>query len=102
MSTVIIRPIVTEKSSQAQEKGIYTFVVEKNATKIDVKKAMENIYGEKVKKVTMLYIKAKLRTVGRGKAFKKRPKIKKAIITLKGKKKLDFSTATPKRLMDKS
>lgn len=87
----LIRPITTEKSSAAQEKGVYTFVVEKNATKIDVKNEVENIYGEKVRKVTMLYIKPKLRSISRGKAFKKRPELKKAIVTLKGKKKLDFS-----------
>lgn len=93
----LIRPITTEKSSTAQEKGIYTFVVEKNATKIDIKNEVEAIYGEKVRKVTILYIKPKLRLVGRGKAFKKRPLLKKAVVTLKGKKKLDFSAAGAKK-----
>lgn len=87
---VLINPITTEKSSQAQEKGIYTFLVRKDATKIDVKQTFEQLYGEKVKSVKIIYIKPKKRTAGRGITIEKRPRLKKAIIRLKGKKKVDL------------
>ena len=53
---IIIRPHITEKSTDAAANGKYTFVVDLNATKIDIKKAIEKIFEVKVLAVnTMRY-----------------------------------------------
>ena len=54
--TVLKRPLVTEKVSELNEKGKYGFVVEKTANKVEIKKAVEKMYGVTVEKVaTMRY-----------------------------------------------
>jgi large subunit ribosomal protein L23 len=98
---IIINPIVTEKTAGMQEKGIYTFLVRKEATKIDVKRLLESLYGEKVESVKVNYIQKKERIVGRGKIMTKRPKMKRAMVTFKGKKQIDLlkfeKEAAPKK-----
>ncbi len=86
----IIKVIVTEKTSRLQETGQYSFEVRRDATKIDVKKAVKEIYGADVDTVKMMVAPKKVRLVGRGHEFVKRPVTKKAIVTLKGKKTIDL------------
>lgn len=53
---IIVRPHITEKSTDAAANGKYTFVVDVKATKIDIKNAVEKIFGVKVLAVsTMRY-----------------------------------------------
>lgn len=53
---VLKKPLVTEKASSQNENGVYGFVVDKNANKIEIKKAVEKMYGVTVEKVrTMVY-----------------------------------------------
>jgi large subunit ribosomal protein L23 len=62
---IIVRPVLTEKTSLLQEKGnCYTFVVSLKATKSDVKKAVESAFSVQVKAVNTLTRK------GKKKAFK--------------------------------
>ena len=42
---VIVKPIVTEKSNDGVQMGKYTFKVNKNATKVDIKRACEKLFG---------------------------------------------------------
>jgi large subunit ribosomal protein L23 len=57
MKTIIKKPIITEKATMASEKqNRFTFVVDKGANKIEIKKAVENMYGVHITKVrTMTY-----------------------------------------------
>lgn len=87
---ILTKPIITEKTSRSQENGIYTFIVVKDATKIDIKNAFEALYGEKVTKVQILYRKPKVKTVGAGKKFTKRSEVKKAVIKITKGKKVDI------------
>jgi len=87
--STIIRPIVTEKSSIGQETGQYIFLVSKDATKIDVKRAVKEIYGADAAKVRMIIVPVKTRFVGKGREIKKRKIYKKAIVTLKNNKTID-------------
>ena len=78
---IIKRPIITEKSMSLLDENKYTFEVDKNANKPEIKAAVEEIFeGVKVKKVhTMNYVGKKVRTrYGYG----KRADWKKAIVTL--------------------
>ncbi|KKT75100.1 MAG: 50S ribosomal protein L23 [Candidatus Peregrinibacteria bacterium GW2011_GWA2_44_7] len=86
----IIKPVVTEKSSQAWENGKYTFVVSNDANKVAIKNAIREIYGVRVVDVNVRPTPQKVRVVGRGREIVKRKAVKKATITLEPGIKLDF------------
>lgn len=77
---IIIKPIITEKSTYAQAQGKYTFKVHKKATKIDIKNAVQKLFGVKVTNVSTLTVKGTTRTRN-GKAYKTAD-WKKAIVTI--------------------
>ena len=72
---IIIRPIITEHSYDMMEKGVYTFEVAKSANKIEVRKAVEEIFNVKVTKVNIINVKPKPKRVryqiGKTRAWKK-------------------------------
>ena len=61
---IIIRPIVTEKSSDGLQNGKYTFEVNRKATKVDIAKAVEKLFEVKVLKVNTVTVKGKEKKVG--------------------------------------
>ena len=61
---IVIRPIVTEKSSDGLQDGKYTFEVNKKATKIDIAKAVEKLFEVKVLKVNTIMVRGKEKRVG--------------------------------------
>ncbi len=61
---IIIRPVITEKSNFAMSEGKYTFEVSKKATKIDIRKAVEKLFGVKVLKVSTIIVKGKPKRQG--------------------------------------
>ena len=77
---VIIRPIVTEKSMSGIAAKKYTFEVAPKAGKIEIKKAVEEIFGVKVAKVNTTHVRGKLRRQGRSEGYTK--SWKKACVTL--------------------
>lgn len=56
---IIIRPIITEHSYDVMEQNVYTFEVDKGANKIEIRKAVEQIFNVKVTKVNTLNVKPK-------------------------------------------
>ena len=78
---IIKRPIVTEQSMEQTEMKRYTFEVSKSANKIEIAKAVEEIFGVKVSKVNTLNMQGKEKRTG---AYPKgrRPSWKKAMVTL--------------------
>ena len=78
---VIIRPVVSERTFDLMGQNKYTFEVAKDATKIDIAKAVEEIFGVKVVKVNTLHVNGKLKRTGRYPAGR-RPSWKKAVVTL--------------------
>jgi large subunit ribosomal protein L23 len=91
LSNVLISPVVTEKSTKAQESRKYTFLVHLNANKIEIRKAVEKSYGVKVDSVNIIPVKSKARLAGRGRTVTKRRNAKKVIVTLKPKQTLDVN-----------
>lgn len=78
---IIIAPVVTEKSMLNAQKGIYTFKVDKRATKTQIKKTIESEFGVHVEKINTLLTKPKARRVGK---YTGKTKVyKKAIVSLK-------------------
>lgn len=61
---IIVRPIITEKSSAAMAEGKYTFEVNKKATKIDIRNAVEKLFGVKVLDVKTISVKGKEKRQG--------------------------------------
>lgn len=90
---VIISPVVTEKATKLGEKFTYLFYVDKRATKVDVKMAIKELYGHDVARVKMMVMPEKTRVMRRA-IVNKRPIRKKAIVTMKGGKKLDITKMT--------
>lgn len=82
----IIRPVVTEKGVKGNTQGKHIFYVRNESTKIDVKKAIELLYGVVVKDVNMLKTPKKVRMIGRDRHMTKRKAHKKAVVTLLNKK----------------
>ena len=79
-SDIIIAPVITEKSMANRQNNVYTFKVTKDATKTDIKRAIEEAFKVSVKSVNTLNTKSKRRRVGR---YSGRTKTyKKAIVTL--------------------
>ena len=78
---VILKPVVTEKSMELMADKKYTFLVHTEATKAQVKEAVEKMFaGAKVKSVNTMNLDGK--TKRRGMTFGKTAKTKKAIVTL--------------------
>ncbi|MDY3249697.1 MAG: 50S ribosomal protein L23 [Candidatus Choladocola sp.] len=78
---VILKPVVTEKSMNAMADRKYTFMVHTDATKNQIKEAVEKMFeGTKVKSVNTMNLEGKTRR--RGMTFGKTAKAKKAIVTL--------------------
>ncbi|WP_069650743.1 50S ribosomal protein L23 [Caloranaerobacter ferrireducens] len=77
---IIIKPIITEQSMNDMSEGKYTFVVDKRANKTEIKNAIEQIFGVKVKKVNTMNMKGKVKRMGIH--VGRRPNWKKAIVTL--------------------
>jgi large subunit ribosomal protein L23 len=80
--SVIIRPVVSEKSYSLLDHGVYTFIVAPDANKIEIRNAVEAIFGVNVVKVNTLNRPGK-RKRNRGRAtFGKRADTKRAVVTL--------------------
>ncbi len=77
---IIIRPIITEKTMTGNAMKMYTFEVAKNANKIEIKKAVEELFGVKVARVNTLNVKGHLRRQGRYQGYTS--DWKKAYVTL--------------------
>ncbi len=90
---ILVKPIITEKmTAQAEKMNRYGFMVERTATKIQIRQAVESLYGVKVSAVnTMRYGgKLKSRYTKTGYVQGKTTAYKKAIITLKDGEVIDF------------
>ena len=77
---IILAPVITEESMMGTAVKKYTFKVAKDATKVDIKKAVETLFGVKVEKVNTINVRGQLRRYGRFEGYK--ASWKKAIVTL--------------------
>ena len=77
---IIVRPLITEQSLAATADKRYTFEVMKDATKPEIAKAIEEVFGVKVADVNTINMKKKAKRMGVHAGYKKA--WKKAIVTL--------------------
>ncbi|WP_448520116.1 50S ribosomal protein L23 [Rhodoflexus sp.] len=89
---VLIKPLITEKISLQNEKGVFGFQVALKANKIEIKKAVEEMYGVNVADVRTIIVagKNKSRFTKRGFVSGRTPKYKKAIVQLAEGEMIDF------------
>lgn len=78
---IIIRPIITEKTMGGMPNKKYTFEVAKDTNKIEIAKAVEEVFKVKVDKVNTLKVRGRLRRQGKFQGYT--PSWKKAVVTLK-------------------
>lgn len=87
---VVRRPLITEKAMKCAEQGQVAFIVASDATKTEIKKAVEGLFGVKVKAVNTVNV------AGKTKVFRGRKGVrsdyKKAIVSLADGQKIDVTT----------
>jgi large subunit ribosomal protein L23 len=91
--SIIIKPVITEKMTAMGEKlNRYGFIVQRKANKLQIKKAIEDLYGVQISDVNTMVVpgKAKSRFTKRGNISGQTSAYKKAIVTLKEGETIDF------------
>ena len=90
--SILKKPLVTEKVSALNEKGKYGFIVDADANKVEIKKAVEKQYGVNVESVNTMVVmgKKKTRYTKAGVLAGRKPSYKKAIVTLATGEVIDF------------
>lgn len=91
--TILVKPLITEKADTLSEsKSQYSFIVEKTANKIEIKKAVESLYTVNVESVNTMVMagKRKTRNTKKGVLHGRKPSYKKAIVTLTAGETIDF------------
>lgn len=87
-TSILLRPIITEKATDQEVKGVYIFEVTLKANKTSIKKVIEQIYGIKPLRVNIIRVRGKRvrygRSTGRTKSWKK------ALVFLKKGDKIEF------------
>ena len=81
LNNVIIKPMITEKSTIAQDEGKYVFQIDYRANKVEVKQAVERSFSVKVMNVNITKNRGKMKRFGP--RSKRTPDIKKAVVTLR-------------------
>ena len=80
-NSVIIRPLLTEKSTDARSENKYVFEIRKDANKLDVAKALEDLFQVNVIKCNVINVKGKPRRL-RTRKFGRTRSWKKAVVSL--------------------
>ncbi|MCL4445564.1 MAG: 50S ribosomal protein L23 [Actinobacteria bacterium] len=88
--SVLIRPVISEKSYSLMDQNVYVFIVDKRSTKIDIRNAVEKAFGVRVESVNTLNRKGKSTKNRRTNTVGHRPDTKRAMVTLHRGDKIDL------------
>ena len=77
---IVIKPVITEASMANMQLKKYTFKVVKDAEKVEIARAVEELFGVKVAKVNTISVRGREKRMGRNSGYT--PSWKKAIVTL--------------------
>ncbi|MFT3981109.1 MAG: 50S ribosomal protein L23 [Ferruginibacter sp.] len=97
LTDVLIKPVLSEKANKQSEKSNrYTFVVDKKANKLEIKKAVEQFYGVQVEDVntSIMPSKLKARYTKAGFIVGRKPSKKKAVVTVAEGETIDIYSQT--------
>lgn len=78
---IIIKPVLSEKSYDYLARKVYTFIVDKKASKTEIRQAVEQVFGVKVDSVHTVNVLGKIKRQGAHSG--RRPSVKKAYVKLK-------------------
>ena len=85
---IIKKPVVTEKSTRLLEMNKYCFMVDRRASKMQIKQAIEELFKVKVKDVNTMRVLGKIKRMGKHEG--RRPSWKKAVVTLEPGNRIEF------------
>ena len=88
---ILIRPLITERTTDLMTQGKYVFVVDKRANKIQIADAVKEVFNVKVENVNTVNVKAKKKRMGRTSG--KTASYKKAIVKLSAGETIEFFSA---------
>lgn len=87
---IVIKPVITEKSLKDASVGTYTFIVDLNSNKNQIRQAVEKMFTVHVKDITTVIIKGKNKIAGRKRRLVRQPDVKKARLKLAAGEKIDL------------
>ena len=88
---ILIRPLITERTTDLMTEGKYVFVVDKRANKIQIADAVKEVFNVKVEKVNTVNVRGKTKRMGRTSG--KTASYKKAIVKLAAGETIEFFSA---------
>ncbi len=86
----VLKPVISEHSFKEASRGRFSFVVTKGATRPEIKRAIEKIFGVTVTGITVTATPAKSYRAGRSRTERTGSRGKKAVVTLKKDQKIDL------------
>ncbi|HEY5245307.1 MAG TPA: 50S ribosomal protein L23 [Acidimicrobiales bacterium] len=89
-TTVLLRPVISEKTYGLMNRNVYVFVVDPSANKIEIRQAVEQTFDVRVDNVNTLNRKGKATRNRRTNTVGRRPNTKRAIVTLHAGDKIDL------------
>jgi len=93
--TILLRPVVSEKTYRLMDRGVYVFVVHPDANKIEIRTAVEQSFGVRVAQVNTCNRKGKRQRNRRLPTYGRRSDTKRAFVTLAGNDKIDLFGKPP-------
>lgn len=91
--SILMRPVVSEKSYALMDAGTYVFVVDSRANKIEIREAVQSSFGVRVASVNTLNRKGKRKRQQKLQSFGQRPDTKRAIVRLVGDDRIELFEA---------
>ncbi|HXY43440.1 MAG TPA: 50S ribosomal protein L23 [Acidimicrobiales bacterium] len=88
--SILLRPVVSEKSYALMDEGTYVFVVDNRANKIEIRDAVQSSFGVRVASVNTLNRKGKRKRQRKLQSFGQRPDTKRAIVRLVGDDRIEL------------
>jgi len=93
INDILIRPVITEKSMECAQRGVYTFIVAKKARKEEIKRAIEEQFNVNITSIKTMLVKGKTRLAGRKRLKIRTSDFKKALVKLKKDQKIELFEA---------
>jgi large subunit ribosomal protein L23 len=88
--SILLRPVISEKSYALMDEHTYVFVVDPGASKVEIRAAVEEAFGVRVFSVNTLVRKGKRKRQRRLSTYGKRPDTKRAIVRLVGEDRIEL------------
>jgi large subunit ribosomal protein L23 len=88
--SILLRPVISEKSYALMDEHTYVFVVDPRASKIEIRAAVEAAFGVRVASVNTLVRKGKRKRQRRAATYGQRPDTKRAIVRLVGDDRIEL------------